>query len=168
MICTLVRFSMNEAEINIGLKVIIQERPTMFADICQNPCAMGIIIMTTINRMKRLVDAMPEGQEERAGLVDCEAMLSATFAEWQLATARHDFSIAIIDEALEGLVNLLVYLEDQAVPAQDLMGLVAVVHRQVRAMTLPDAGWARSMPVVTKEVELPFQTATNDATATAA
>lgn len=136
----------------------------MFSDIFPNPCAMSVVMKTTLDRMKRLIDAMPEGHETRKELAECEAVLAMTFSDWQLASARNDFSVALIDEGFESVLSLLSYAEGQSIPAQDLMSLIALLQRQLRAFPLHSG----AMHVAAGEIERSFQSALNEVNATAA
>ncbi len=142
----------------------VQGMPIMFSDICQNPNAMSVVVKTTLDNMKRLIDAMPEGHATRMELAGCVAVLATTFADWQLAVARNDFSVSLIDEAFDGVLSLLSYAEGQSIPAQDLSGLLALLHRQLRV----HPRYSGVMQVAAGELERSFQSAPNAVNAAAA
>jgi hypothetical protein len=88
-------------------------------------------INAELTQLKQLTDNLPTCAE-RAGIHQHLRALLDLVENLQLSASRAVFTLSSLDDGMEGLIDLLQQAEDKPVPANQLSGLLAPLHRQLQ------------------------------------
>jgi len=100
-----------------------------------HPDEAVLTIRIALEHLRELSGSIPS-DAVRDNLLQAVGRIAASGETVQLALTRLDFFLATLCDGLDDLICLLHELEDRAIPAGHLTGLIALLHRQAQVMHL--------------------------------
>jgi len=88
-------------------------------------------INAELTQLKQFTDQL-SNSAERAVIHQHLSTLLELVDNLQLSASRTAFTLATLDDGLEGLIDLLQHAEDKPVPANQLSSLLTPLHRQLQ------------------------------------